>query len=207
MRKLLLVFSVLAFLSSCQKEADFTPSGQTGGGNTQNNIIGNWKFIDFNAKTKVIGTANDPVLGNIKSITTSDYTTINNGGTLKVDATTMTATDLTYAVNSIAKALFYENNVLVDSVEVPFSATMPSSSSTTTYKKIGADSIYMNSGIFTNAASGGTTQTIGGGTKIKFDGNKMTWISVYSNISTENINGTTVTRNNQATVTTTFQRL
>jgi hypothetical protein len=207
--KLVLTVIIMSVLIvSCQKEAIFDPNNPNGGGTTSGqSIIGNWKFIEFKAKTKSTGIANDPFLGNIKTITISDYTTVDNAGTLNIEASKLTATDLTYSVNSIAKVYMYEDNVLVDSVDFPFQTTMPPSTSTSTYKRVGTDSLYLNSGLFTNSSTGANTQTLGGGVKLKFDGNKMIWTSVYKNNSVQNINGVSVTKIDEATLTTTFQKL
>lgn len=208
--KLVWTFIIISTITiSCQKEASFDPNNSNGGGGSTSgqSIIGNWKFIEFNAKTKSTGIATDPVLGNIKTVTVSDYTTKNNDGTLNIEASKLTATALTYSVNSVAKVYMYEDNVLVDSLDFPFQTTMPPSTSTSTYTRVGVDSLYLNSGLFTTSATGSSTQTLGGGVKLKFDGNKMVWTSVYKNNSVQNINGVSVTKIDEATLTSTFQKL
>jgi hypothetical protein len=74
----------------------------------------------------------------------------------------------------MAKTYIYTNGALEDSLELPFGTTIPPTSSTASYKKIGSDSIYVESGAFTNVGTGGTTQASSGGYKLAWDGDKMT---------------------------------
>ena len=120
-----------------------------------------------------------------KSVTISDYTTDNNTGTIKFDGSTMTATNIGYSVDFIATGYFYTNGVLDDSLDVPFTGTIPPTSSTATYKKVGADSIYVQSGVITSVSSGGNTQSSGGGYKLKFDGDKMIMTGVVDQSKVE----------------------
>jgi hypothetical protein len=143
--KVVLCFIIMSVLvMSCQKEASFdpnNPNGGSGGSTSGQSIIGNWKFINSHVITKSIG-----VSGNIKSITTSDYTTIDNGGVFTINATTITSKDFKYSVNTTAKAYFYESNILIDSFEVPMVVGMPASTTSYTYRQIRPDSIFVDNG-------------------------------------------------------------
>jgi hypothetical protein len=166
---------VLLILASCSKEKSVDTLGG-GGGTTAGSTgseKGTWKLLSMRGITNQTIEITDGVDVE-KSVTVSDYTTDNNTGTIKFDGSTMTGTNIGYSVDFIATAYFYTNGTLEDSLEVPFTGTIPATNSTATYKKVGADSIYVEAGVFTSVSSGGSTQSSGGGYKLKFDGDKMT---------------------------------
>jgi hypothetical protein len=177
MRKItpfMLLGIVLLILASCSKEKSVDTLGG-GGGTTAGSTgseKGTWKLISMRGITNSTVEITDGVDVS-KAVTLSDYITDNNGGTIKFDGSTMTGTGITYSVDDIATAYFYTNGILEDSLDLPFAATIPPTNSTATYKKVGADSIYVQTGVFTSVSSGGTTQSSGGGYKLKFDGDKM----------------------------------
>lgn len=197
----IVVVAISLSLISCQKEADFDPGNPNGGGGSGPSILGEWKFIQMQAKTKVTG-----VSGMIKSVTVSDYTTTNNAGTFVIEASKITAKDIAYSINTTATGYFYENNILIDSIEMPIVLDMPSATASYPYKRVSADSIYLEKGLFTDLTSGGSTQTLASGAKIKFDGNKMIWTIHHNNTYTQTVNGTSLTRTDQVTTITTFQK-
>lgn len=178
MRKLtpfLLIGSIVFTLVACQKEVSVDTVGSTpgSGGNTSGKTeVGTWKLLFMRGITSQSIEYSDGI-DNIKTVTISDYTTINNGGTVKFDGSTMTGDGITYEVDALAKVYIYTNGTL-DSLELPFAATIPPTNSTATYKKIGSDSIYVQSGVFTSVGTGGTTQASAGGYKLAFDDDKMT---------------------------------
>src|SRR5687768_9440342 len=104
---LLACFSAL-FLISCQKELtmDFgpTPGGTTG------TLHGNWKFLGMYSKSEAIVELRDGT-NFLKTITRSEYNTINNTGSLLIDSSKMTSTNLGYEVNTMARGLVYQNNI------------------------------------------------------------------------------------------------
>jgi len=114
----------------------------------------------------------------VKTVSVSDYTTINNAGTIKFDGATMTGNGLGYSIDDVATIYLYTNGSLDDSLDFPVTATIPPTNTAATYKKIGTDSIYVQSGVFTSIGSGGATQSSAGGYKLTFDGDKMTMTAV-----------------------------
>jgi hypothetical protein len=180
MRKMtpyLLIGCVLLVLVSCSKEKSIDTSENAPGTGTGSAVgkteKGVWKFISMRGITSETIEFNQ--FGDAtKLVTTSDYTSTNNAGTVKFDGSTMTATGLTYSVDGMAKTYIYTNGAVDDSLELPFGATIPPTNSTASYKKIGSDSIYVQSGSFTNVGTGGTTQASSGGYKLAWDGDKMT---------------------------------
>jgi hypothetical protein len=180
MRKItpyVIIGCVLLVLVSCSKEKSVDTSVNAPGTGTGSAVgkteKGAWNFISMRGLTSETVEFNE--FGDAtKIVTTSDYTTINNAGTIKFDGSTMSGIGLTYSVDAMAKTYIYTNGTLEDSLELPFAATIPPINSTASYKKIGSDSIYVQSGAFTNISTGGTTQASSGGYKLAWDGDKMT---------------------------------
>jgi hypothetical protein len=171
MKKLILycsVFSALMGFISCQKEVSGdVPSTASSSGT----LIGNWKFVNLSAATESLVEVRDGI-DVAKTITYSNYTTINNTGTIRFDATTMYANNLGYAVDALAKSYSYFNGVLEDSIEAPFSGSIAPATTQSNYKRIGTDSLYFEGGSIFNTSLG-TITTQPNGAKLKWEGNKL----------------------------------
>ena len=182
-----LIGSILLTLVACQKEqsvdtlngapgAGGTTGGGTGSGSGSEK--GTWKVLSMRGITSSI--VEYTLSGdNIKSVTLSDYTTENNGGTITLDGSTMTGTGVTYSVDDSYIGYFYTNGVLDDSLEVPLDYSIPPTNSTASYKKVKSDSIYVQAGAFTMVGSSGTTPSAAGGYKLAWNGDKMTMTAVF----------------------------
>ncbi len=131
---------------SCKKDSAVASS----------DITGNWKFVSIHAKTL---TSSQSVVGTdiYKSVSTSDYTTINNTGTFVIDASNFNGTGVSYGVNSTATATLYQNGAVLSTTTNPLVTSVAAFNSTAAYTKVGNDSLYFPSG---SAFSGGVT---GGG--------------------------------------------
>ncbi len=180
---------------SCHKDTDQPAS--------TNDITGTWKFISIKAKTTNTQEVSDgPDV--LKTITSSEYTTEKNSGTLTFDGSKMSTNNLSYSINTISKSSIYENGTLTDTFSLPVQFTAPASSGSATYKKIGADSIYVESGSVLN--SGVTPNTQGGGAKLKLENDKLYLIQSGVQSTTETDQGATATSTLQGTFTITLQR-
>lgn len=137
------IWAIVVMLASCKKDKTSTATG----------IEGTYKFKSFSAQTQ------SSIAGNLgdKIVTISNYTTTSNGGTLTFANNTMTATGLTYSVNTQAEFYEYYNNTLLDSASYPFNFALPPSNSTGQYQLVGADSIYFPNGGITITSDGSTT--------------------------------------------------
>lgn len=197
MKNFTLAFSALivsiAFIS-CSKEAE-QPAAKT-------DITGNWKFISMEGKTSTTMQVTDGTDG-IKSITTSEYTTQKNTGSLIIDEAKMSANNLSYYINTTAKGTIYQNGTS-EVVSSPFEFTVPSYNATATYKRIGADSIYFNSGSL--FADGVTTQTNAGGAKFRIEDGKLYLVQSIMQSTSETDGGVTEASTVQATLLATFQK-
>jgi hypothetical protein len=144
-KTLLLIFSLTACLVSCQKEVDFqneNNSGNPGGGtgNNNTNIIGDWDFVGMTAHTYSAVTVSEGG-EQLKAVTTSDYITQNNTGTIQITASDFISTGIGYSIDTIVNSKTYINGVLFDDTDYPFVMTLPPTSSTSPYTRINNDSL------------------------------------------------------------------
>jgi len=191
----LFVLAVLITLASCQKEIhdnDITsPGGPTPADtipNTANTEVGTWNFMSLQgtiSQTAELSQAGQA----IKGVSTSNFTSQNNAGTVKFDNVNMTATGITMSVNTTAKTLVYMNGALFDSLSTPFNQTLPAQNATSGYKKIGADSLYFQDGGFLNVLTGGLLPSAPSGCKLVFSGNIMKMTIVYDTVTTQDYQG------------------
>lgn len=188
---------ICLFLISCSKEKSVDSSTNTPGGpgGSGNSLIGNWKLVGIHISTKAVIEMNDAGI-DVKTITYSDYDTKDNQGTMKVTSTKMENVNWGYSVDDVAIGYYYEDNVLIDSLEFPLVVTTPTSSSTVTYKLIGADSIHYESG----AVPGQD------GARYKIENNMLTITSYYNSTTTGSEQGVPYTQTNSAKAITTLQR-
>lgn len=151
--------SIVILLISCKK--DDANSNATA-------IQGTYKLKSISANTNSTVTGTDGE----KAITVSDYTSINNAGTVVIDASKFTTTGLSYEVNTNSTSSFYQDNQFVDSFSVPFHIIIPATSSSASYKLIGTDSIYFQSGSMTSGITGSEFGANGG--RYSISGNLLT---------------------------------
>src|SRR5690242_20074644 len=137
MKNLFLRFLVIVIVfTSCKKE-NSNPSSM--------DIKGTWKFIEMEVKATSIKEFSDES-GKQKTISINDFTTVNNSGTVVFDGSKASLNDLTYTINTVTKAEVYMNDQLVQTVEMPLTAPVPATSSSSDYKLIGSDSIHFDNG-------------------------------------------------------------
>src|SRR6266496_2739864 len=146
--KLLLLSSLIIVFTSCQKEVDFqtrNSSGGTGG-------------------TGGTGNTNDIV---------GDYVTKSNIGTVKITSNQFITTGLGYSIDTVMNVKTYIDNVLFDDSDVPFVALVPSSSSTSPYVRISADSITVTGAMGVSPDPSGNTPTGPVGVKLSWSGDTL----------------------------------
>jgi hypothetical protein len=192
----LFIAVIVLGLASCQKEIngeDITPPG---GGpvpgdtipNSTNTEVGVWNFVSVSGT--VSQTAELSQAGSsIKGVTATSFTSQNNAGTVTFDNVTMTASGVTFNVNTSAKTYIYMNGALYDSVQTPFNQTVPAQNATSGYKKIGTDSLNFQDGGFLNVLTGGLLPSAPSGCKITFAGNVMKMTIVYDTVTTQDYQG------------------
>jgi hypothetical protein len=173
MSKSLPVFICLCIaFFSCQKEVSFENNTGGSSGGTSAGLVGVWKLSSLHAETLADNETND--LGTIdRSVTKSVYDTKQNTGTISFtpDLKAIT-TNFGYSIDTVGIVYYYENNVLQDSLDFPFMMPFSSSTGTSGYNLVGADSIYFTAGSLSIGT--GTTATQPAGLKYKLEGNKLT---------------------------------
>ena len=155
------LFSIVILLAACKKD---NPAGAT-------NIEGTYDFKSISVKgsSSIVGSYGD------SAVTVSDYSSINNGGTVIFNKGTITAQAFTYTVDTTAMLYLYDGDDLIASTSYPFSYTLPASNSSGQYKIIGTDSIYFpQGGLSVNIDGTGSYQTVGNGGHFSFSGNLLT---------------------------------
>lgn len=195
--RLLLIIAIGVYITSCQKEvsgegvtppaggplpADTIPSGT-------NTEVGNWKFISLSG---ILGqTAEFSQAGQaVKAISSSNFTSQNNGGTVTFDSQKMTANGITMSVNTTALTYIYLGGFLLDSMQTPLDQSFPPQNATSNYTRVGADSLYFQDGDFLNALTGGLLPAMPTGCKLKFESNNiMKMTTIYDTVTTQDFQG------------------
>jgi hypothetical protein len=196
--QLLLIVLVIVGLASCQKELSqegATPPGSgpapadtiptTPGTGTE---VGSWKFVSLQGIVSQTAEFNQASTA-IKAISTSNFTSQNNAGTITFDSVIMNAMGVTMTINTTAKTLVYMNGSLFDSLQTPLNQTLPAQDASSGYKKIGSDSLYFQDGGFLNVLTGGMLPSSPTGCKLKFEGNLMKMTVVYDTVTTQDYQG------------------
>jgi hypothetical protein len=200
-RFLIPVLVVLLLATSCQKEISGDGFGTD---NKLNPLLGTWKFINShvsaNATVEITNEFSD-----VKSITLTEYSTLNNKGTVVIDDTAMTSTGISYDVLTISKSYTYLNGNLEDSTDFPIAFSIPSSSYKNSYKRIGTDSINSAGGVFTQVVSSPAgTMPSAGGYRYRLSGDTLTLTASIDEYSLDTSMGVPIKTWNKAQVTTTL---
>jgi len=192
-----LILSVIFFcFISCKKDNNSTTGASS--------LSGTWTFMGMHATTSATAVDNGSGF-NTKIITTSDYNTTANAGTVAFSGTTMTGTGIAYSANIVAFATEFENDIQLDTFSTSIPFTVQPTNSSSDYEVIGKDSIhYTGSNIFGSGGSGTPAAT---GSKFSISGNILTITSsVVQDKSTDEGGGETLTQHETATVVTTLQK-
>jgi hypothetical protein len=187
----------LVFLS-CQKELSHTDT-------TAQTLNGTWKLLYIKAHTNSTGTYFDGTT-HYKQVTLSDYITKLNSGTITFDGSNLIGTGIGYTVDTIAKSYSYQNNVLVDSLDFPFSLTLPPSNSKSPYVLVGSDSLYFSSGGGLGGTGSPSTNPANNGARFTISGSTLTLKQNYYETQIDTSQGIPVNVANSASSTAVFQK-
>ena len=180
-KALLLVGGIAALFTACQKEAPVA-------GNTNDKILGTWKFAGMTATRKstiVAGTG----INEEKVITYYGFHSKNNVGTVTIDAANFTSTGLGYSFDTLVSTQLYLGGVLFDSFDDDFSFDMPLTSAVAPYKAVGTDSVYFASGFISIDPDASPTATVPSGSKISWSGDTLMLKTLYVGTRNQVING------------------
>jgi hypothetical protein len=171
----------------------------------QNALAGNWTFVSMKVQTK--STVQETIAGSVESaVTTTNYTTIKNAGTITFSTDSLFAVGLTYTVADSVRAYEYENGQFQDSLILPYNLTLPPMNSSSKYQLIGTDSLYFPGGGGFSPSLPGGQATVASGGRIAFNGNSMTLTTKINQTTTQNMGGVSATSVVQATAVITLQK-
>ena len=185
MKRKYCLIAALIFFTACQKGIE--PFEDGGSPQTGNDLIGTWNFTSLTGNTQSIAEYTDSGI-DYKTITISNYTTTNNTGTITFSDSTFNMINTSYSISSMLFGYNYQNNILIDSVQMPFTYALDSTNSSGSYKLIGTDSIYFPQGSLISVA-GSATQGQPTGGRISIVGNSLTITESINEDSTKDVGG------------------
>jgi len=209
--------AVIAGMTSCQKEV----SNESGGPGKDSTIttpppvdsthsdsateVGTWKFISLHTTYTQTTTYSNSGFS-VKGVTTADFVTTKNSGTIKFDGSQMISTGMSLSINTTANTDVYVNGVKGNAVALPIDTSFAAQTDTASYQKIRPDSLYLQSGGFFGMGAGGLIPANAVGCKLKFNGNTMTMTVIYDNNYTDNSQGFPAQVTSHAVLEATLQR-
>lgn len=183
MRKILCLFVITSMIAvSCQKELSVDTNGTDpttggGGGGTNTSLTGTWKFEGMHVVTNSVIEANEGGT-DIKTVTNSTYDTRENSGTYTINPGQMLINNVGYSIDTTVTALYYIDGVFQDSFDAPFQYPYTTQTGSSSYKLVGADSMYFTSGnVLINTGSAGSSNVTAqpSGLKYNISGNTLTF--------------------------------
>ncbi len=155
---------LITLISSCSKEKSIDTGSGSGIG--QASLQGTWKFISNsgNVNESASFTVGSDLI-KIESIST--LATKNPVGIYRITANEFNAEGVGYDLFGSMSIKTYENNVLQSENNIPIDENVPPTNLNSTYKLVGADSIYF----ITNSPSSPTGES--GGCRYKLEGKKL----------------------------------
>lgn len=168
------VFSLLVFVA-CKKDS-----------NGAGPLDGNWTFTSMEVHDSTSNTYNDGA--DELEISLFNYVTTNNKGTVSIGGGNMTAKGLSYSFDTVLYYRSYTDGSLSYEFNQPLSMTLPTTNSSSSYKLVGADSIYFPAGGFA-AIGSSVAQTSAAGYKYVLNGKTLTMTTSMTKDSTDHSNG------------------
>jgi len=157
---------------------------------------GTWNFVDLSSNAKLTATESGIISATVIDVT--DFTTIDNSGTITFTADSMAGSGIGYTIDTTYTTYTYVGPQ-GDTVTSPFTTTISPTSSSTSYQLIGSDSIYFGSGTpFSVSLYAGDTVKIEGA-HFSISGNTLTLTSIINqagNVTYNSITAPSVTQIN-----------
>lgn len=147
-----------------------------------------WTFVDLTSDANLTATESGLISGKIVDIT--DFTTIDNSGTITFAADSMSGSGIGYTIDTTYTTYTYVGSTS-DTVTTPYTTTISPTSSSTSYQLIGSDSIYFGSGTpFAVSLYAGDTVKIEGA-HFTISGNTLTLTSTIDQAGSVTYEGIT----------------
>jgi len=182
---LLSLIALSLIFSSCHKNND--ASGNSG------QLTGNYNFLYISLQSQSTGQQSGSGQ-TLKTITYTNYKTINNSGTVTFTQDSIFSKGVGYSANAISNSYVYENGTLTDSLSFPLVQTYPPSNSSTKFNVIGQDSIAFKGGYLAMGLSGSTTIAPPSGGRFSFKGDTLFLTSKFSQTASQNAGGVSVSQ-------------
>lgn len=159
---------VIFFMGACKKS-------NSGSNSSTNPLVGEtWNFVNLSSNANL--TATESGLVSAKIVDLTDFTTIDNSGTITFTTDSMSGSGIGYTIDTTYTTYTYVGST-GDTVTTPFTTTVAPTSSSTSYQLIGSDSIYFGSGTpFSVSLYAGDTIKIEGA-HFSISGNTLTLTS------------------------------
>ncbi len=150
---------------SCSNEKS-VDTGNGGNGGSQANLQGTWKFVSLSGTLTEIAAYNlgsdDFKIENFFTLSSK-----NPVGVYKITATNFNGEGIGYDFTGLSNIKSYQNGVLQSDNTIPFNENVPATNTFSTYKLIGSDSIYFETG------APGDPNGDAGGCRYKLEGKKL----------------------------------
>lgn len=193
---------VAVLFASCQKEVSgdgILPSPD------DNPLLGTWKLVNNDVNSEVSQELSDDI-GTISNISSLDYITINNKGSLTFEKDKILAKQISFDVADTIKSEIYVNGFFVEAFDTPINASFPSSTSSTNYMLIGKDSIYCPNGSFLQVEGADSSETVPAGFRFVIQDNRLI-LTNQTNEEDESVeDGITTKTKSQVTIVTTLEK-
>jgi len=139
-----------------------------------------WNFVDLSSNANL--TATETGVGSVVDIT--DFTTIDNSGTITFTADSMSGSGIGYTIDTSYTTITTVGPSTPDTVTTAYTTTISPTSSSTSYQLIGTDSIYFGASTpFTVSLYAGDTIKIEGA-DFTISGNTLTLTSAINQAGT-----------------------
>ena len=162
----------------------------SGSSTTANPLAGGtWNFVDLSSNANLTATESGLISGKIVDIT--DFTTIDNSGSITFTADSMSGSGIGYTIDT-TYTTYTTVAGTTDTVTTPYTTTIAPTSSSTSYQLIGTDSIYFGAGTpFSVSLYAGDTVKIEGA-HFSISGNTLTLTSTIDQAGNVTYEGLTV---------------
>ena len=188
---------LVAFLSSCTKEESIDSGSGSGSG--QAGLQGTWKFISLTGKDSTVNILRDPSL-ELKFEIVTDISSSNPKGLYRFSGNSIKAEGVGYDYTSTITEREFENNVFQSEQIIPLSGTIAPQSGISTYKLVGADSMYLDQNML------GGTSSAPGGLKYKLEGTKLSLFVKQTHADSVIDNGVKIIEKVNTTLTVVLQK-
>jgi hypothetical protein len=189
-----IILSIVICFVSCSKDNNSTATSS---------LSGSWNFKGIHANTW--NSAQDVEAGIIfKDVTTSDYTTTGNAGSVSISGNIMTGTGIAYSADMLMLVTEYQDGIVTDTFSTSLPFSIPPTNSSSTFEIIGTDSIHFIGSSLIGSGGSGTPAATGAKFSIAAD-----MLTLTTNVVQDKIIdtlGTTITQHETATVVTTLQK-